>query len=168
MDLYLIRHAAAFKRDLERWPRDADRPLTPESEEDFRVVARGLRGLIPDVDLLLSSPFARAWRTAEILAEETSWADPGLLSGLEPEFSPRILFEALQAFEGPDSIALVGHRPSLHELTAYLLTGSEDWMNVGIKKGGAVCLRFTGPPEPGAAKLRWLLTPEILRAIAKG
>ena len=34
MDLYVVRHAVAHKRDEDLWP-DAKRPLTPEGEERF-------------------------------------------------------------------------------------------------------------------------------------
>ncbi len=39
MDLYVVRHAEAHKRDEDRWPDDAKRPLTPEGEERFRRFA---------------------------------------------------------------------------------------------------------------------------------
>lgn len=165
MDLYLIRHAVAFGRDHESWPNDSDRPLTPEGEEEFRPAARALGNLIPgpNIGMLLSSPYSRAWRTAEILSGETSWPTPTVFSALEPDVPARKVFAALGTYEGLDSLALVGHRPSLHELAAYLLTGHENGMNIGLKKGGAACLRFAGIPEPGMAKLRWLLTPKALR-----
>ncbi len=35
MDLYVVRHAVAHKRDEDVWPDDAKRPLTPEGEEGF-------------------------------------------------------------------------------------------------------------------------------------
>lgn len=162
MDLYLVRHAIAFDRDPGRWPDDADRPLTPEGEERFRRVARSLGRLIPNTEALLSSPYARAWRTAELLDDETPWPAPDVFPALEPDVPPAKVVAALGTYEGLDSLALVGHRPSLHELAAYLLTGAEDGLNVGLKKGGAACLRFEGPPEPGAGKLRWLLTPKIM------
>ena len=162
MDLYLVRHAVAFGRDYEQWPNDADRPLTPEGEEEFRPVARGLGGLVSDVEALLSSPYARAWRTAEVLADEASWPAPSVLPALEPDVPPWKVVAALGTYAELDSLALVGHRPSLHELASYLLTGADDGLNIGLKKGGAACLRFDGLPEPGAAKLRWLLTPKVL------
>lgn len=163
MDIYLIRHAVAFKRDPARWPDDADRPLTPEGEGKLVPVAQSLGELVPGVEALLSSPYARAWRTAEILAAETSWPAPGEFPALEPEVPSQKVFAALRTYEGLDSLALVGHRPSLHGLAAYLLTGNEHGLNVGLKKAGAACLRFDGAPEPGAAKLRWLLTPRALQ-----
>ncbi len=64
------------------------------------------------------------------------------------------------------SVAVVGHRPRLHELVSYLLTGDTEGASVQIKKGGVVRLQFEGYPEPGSASLRWLATPKILRACA--
>ena len=166
MDLYLIRHAAAHDRDPERWPDDAERPLTPEGEEDFRRSTPGLAPLAPRVDALLSSPYARAWRTAEILAELEGWPRPKATSLLEPTLPPGKVAADLEAYEQAGAVAVVGHRPGLHELAAYLLTGSADGAEIAIKKGGVVCLRFEGPIEPGSAQLRWLGTPKILRSLA--
>ncbi len=165
MELYLVRHAVAYKRDHERWPNDADRSLTPEGEEDFRPVARSLGDLASRVELVLSSPYVRAWRTAEILYEETSWPHPVVFPALEPEIPPHKVVAALATCPEAETLALVGHRPCLHELAAYLLVGDENTLNIGLKKGGVACLRFKGVPEPGAGKLRWLLTPQVLGSV---
>lgn len=166
MYLYIVRHAVAHGRDAERWPDDSERPLTPKGEGEFREAAQGLARLVPGVERLLSSPYARAWRTAEILAEVAGWPEPETFAPLEPEIPPEKVALALETFEGTESVALVGHRPCLHELSVYLLTGEVGGADVKIKKGGALCLQFDGPPSPGGGKLRWLLTPRILRAMA--
>ncbi len=164
MDLYLVRHAAAFGRDPDRWPDDSRRPLTPEGEEEFRLVARGLVGLISRVEVILSSPYLRAWRTAQILSEVDSWPAPEPSPMLEPTLPPEKAAQELLSYAG--SIAVVGHRPGLHELAAYLLTGEGDGLEIGLKKGGAACIRFDGTPAPGAGELRWLLTPKVLQNLA--
>jgi phosphohistidine phosphatase len=166
VDLYLVRHAAAFERDPDRWPDDARRPLTPEGEEEFRAAASGLARLVPPADVLLSSPYQRAWRTAEILAELDSWPAPESTPVLEPTLPPEKAAIELKGYQGAGSVALVGHRPGLHELTAYLLTGSADGMGIAIKKGVVVCVRFDGAVEPGTGELRWLLAPKFLRSAA--
>jgi phosphohistidine phosphatase len=164
VDLYLVRHAAAFGRDPDRWPDDSRRPLTPEGEEEFRLVARGLVGLISRVEVILSSPYLRAWRTAQILSEVDSWPAPEPSPMLEPTLPPEKAAQELLSYAG--SIAVVGHRPGLHELAAYLLTGEGDGLEIGLKKGGAACIRFDGTPAPGAGELRCLLTPKVLRNLA--
>ena len=161
----MVRHAIAHKRDAERWPDDAERPLTPEGEAEFRRAARGLDGLAPSVDALLSSPFARAWRTAEILAELEGWPEPKAFPALAPETSPEETALALEDYAGARAVAVVGHRPGLHELAAYLLVGDAE-ADVRIKKGGALRLSFDGPPRARTAALRWLLTPALLASCA--
>ena len=164
LDLYLVRHAVAYERDAERWPDDAKRPLTPEGEERFRRATRGILRLVPEVGAVLSSPFVRAWRTAEIL-EQVGWPAPVPCEELEPDYPPHNILDVLARYAEVESVALVGHRPQLHELTSYLLTGNADDARVQIKKGGAVCLSFDDLPEPRAGYLEWLLTPEVLRTI---
>ncbi len=162
MEIYLVRHAAASQRDPDRWPDDSKRPLTPEGEEEFRLAARGLVRVAPRVDAILSSPYQRSWRTAEILSELDSWPAPEPLPVLEPTLPPEKAALALEDYAG--SVAVVGHRPGLHELAAYLLTGRGDGLEIGLEKGGVACIGFDGAPAPGAGELRWLLTPELLRS----
>jgi phosphohistidine phosphatase len=164
--LYLVRHAVAHKRDSERWPDDSKRPLTPEGEEDFVAATRGLARVVPEVDILLSSPYERAWRTAEILTQHAGWPPPQEFPALEPDVAPEKAVLALETYADSESVALVGHRPCLHELAAYLLTGDAGGADMKIKKGGVVCIEFDEAPEAGAGKLRWLFTPRVLRTLA--
>jgi phosphohistidine phosphatase len=163
--VYFIRHAVAHKRDQERWPDDSRRPLTPEGEEAFEGAARGLASIVPEVEVLLSSPYERAWRTAEILAEQAGWPAPERLPALEPDVSPEKVVIALQTYQGKQSMALTGHRPCLHELAVYLLTGDIGGADMKIKKGGVVCIEFDDVMKAGAGKLRWLFTPRVLRTL---
>jgi len=57
----------AQKRNENIWPDDSERLLAAAGEQKFRRAARGLLRLVPEVRVVLSSPFARTWRTAEIL-----------------------------------------------------------------------------------------------------
>ena len=168
MDLYLVRHAVAYGRDPERWPDDGKRPLTPQGEEYFRKAASGMGRVAPRVDVLLSSPFERAWRTAEVLVEETSWPEPKPFPALKPEVPPEQVLIALETYAEAEYLALVGHRPGLHELASYLITGDANGAEIRIKKGGAVCLRVEAPLTAGTAELRRLLTPKDLRQNSGG
>jgi len=168
MELLLVRHGIAFGRDPDRWPDDGDRPLTPEGEERFRKAARGLKRVVPSVDLVLASPYARAWRTSEILSDEAGWPAPQRCPELEAE---RKTSDALRALRAPstrdrDSIALVGHEPNLSELASLLLTGAQSRMYVEMKKGGVACIAFDGAPTSDKGILRWAATPKMLRAMA--
>ena len=82
---------------------------------------------------------------------------------LEPDSPPHKVLDALAGHADVERVAVVGHRPQLHELVSYLLVGDAGGARIQIKKGGAVRLSFGGPPEPGAGYLEWLLTPKALR-----
>ncbi len=167
MDLYLVRHAIAHERDAEQWPDDGQRPLTSEGVERFAEAARGLRRLVPEVDVVLSSPLTRAWQTAELLAEHARWPSPVPCEALASGRTPDEALDAIREHAEADSAALVGHEPNLSELAAYLLTGDGAGLAVVMKKGGVALLRFEGTPAPGAASLVWLLPPKVLRAAAR-
>jgi phosphohistidine phosphatase len=163
MDLYLVRHASAFDPDASKWPTDRARPLTPEGEKRFRRAAQGLVSVVPSVDVVLSSPYARAWRTAELLAE-AGWAAPVECDALGAGRAPADVLQGIQAYSGSASLALVGHEPTMHELVSYLLTADTS-AEVEFRKGAVARLELD-ELRPGGAILRWLLAPKILRGLA--
>jgi phosphohistidine phosphatase len=162
--LYVVRHAFAAHADPSQWPDDAERPVTPDGAERFRRAARGLRRIVPNVDAVLSSGFARAWQTAELLHAEAGWPEPEDCPALEVGRAPA---EALAALRGrsEESIALVGHEPYLSGLASLLAAGREGALALELKKGGVVFLECDGPAAPGGAVLRWAVAPKILRAL---
>ncbi|HET7869408.1 MAG TPA: histidine phosphatase family protein [Actinomycetota bacterium] len=166
MDLYLVRHAVAFSRDPTRWPDDGERPLTPKGEARFRKAARGVRRIVTSVDVVLSSPFPRAWRTAELLEEEAGWPAPKPEPVLEAGRSPAEGMEVIEPHLDVASLALVGHEPYLSELASILLTGSPTFLTMGMKKGGMAHLWLEDGLRRGTASLRWLVTPKALRALS--
>ena len=169
MDLYLVRHAPAFQKDHDRWPHDKKRPLTPEGEKAFRLAARGLARMVPRVDVILSSPARRTWHTAKILSELDSWPAPEPLQVVAAgrrRASPQKATVVLEDYAGAKSVAVVGHRPRLQELAAYLLTGEEDGLEIRIGQGSVMCICFDGAPAAGTGKLRWLLRRGALRLLA--
>jgi phosphohistidine phosphatase len=167
MDLYLVRHGVAYDSDQTQWPDDKDRPLTPEGEKRFRRAAQGLRQIVPGVSVVLSSPWARAWRTAELLEKEAHWPAPVACEALESGRSPAEVLQALQPLAGATAVVLVGHEPNMHELASYLLTADTSHAQLEFRKGGAAYLAFgEGLPRPGTARLVWLLTPRVMRAAA--
>jgi phosphohistidine phosphatase len=157
--LCVVRHAIAEPRDPERWPDDSLRPLTSEGEASFRTAAAGLRLIVAEVEVVLSSPYARAWRTAEILREEARWPAPSACDALAAAHDPREAIPIVRAHEDRGTVALVGHEPHLSELVS-ILTGARS-AGIRLKKGGAVCLGLGGDE----AELRWLVTPRILRSL---
>jgi phosphohistidine phosphatase len=166
MDLYLVRHAVAFDPDPAQWPDDTQRPLTPDGVKRFRRAASGLRELVANVDVVLSSPWPRAWQTAELLAQEAGWPTPVRCEALESGRAPAEVLQALQPHAGASAVALVGHEPSMSELASYLLTADTGPVHIVMKKGGVARLEIDESMRPGAARLVWLLAPKVLRALA--
>lgn len=166
MRLVIIRHAIASDRDAfaaESGRPDAERPVTPEGRKKMEANARGLRAVVPELDVLATSPFTRARQTAEVLADAydglTVTPVPALASG----GSRDELLKWLQA-QHAEFVALVGHEPDLGALIAWLVTGDAAPF-VTLKKGGACLLACEGPPGPGLAELAWVLTPKLLRRL---
>lgn len=155
--IYIVRHAIAEERDAERWPDDSERPLSADGEKRFRRAARGLRVLVPEVDVVLSSPYVRAWRTAEILHEEAGWPPPERSDLLGASRAPADGLEAIGARPEASSIAVVGHDPYLSHFISILLTGDLDAVRIELKKGGAVRIDDN--------VLRWYATPKTLVSI---
>lgn len=164
MDLHLVRHAIAEDRDPMRWPDDGDRPLSAKGVERFEREARGLATIVPTVDIMLASPFARAWRTAEILTKEAGWPQPVRTDALRSERTAEESLATIEAARGADTIAAVGHEPNLSELASLCVMGTID-LPLELKKGAVLALTFEGAIGPGGAYLRWLLPPKALRSL---
>jgi phosphohistidine phosphatase len=165
VEIILVRHAIAFERDSSRWPNDADRPLTNNGEDRFRAAARGLGRMVPEVDVILSSPFARAWRTAELLQAEIGWPAPRRCDELSADRPAAAALAPIRK-EGARCVALVGHEPGLSELASLLLTGHPGGIYLDLKKGGAIRISVgDGIPASVMGLLRWTLPPKALRAL---
>ena len=165
MRLILFRHAPAESRDPGRWPDDLIRPLTPKGEALARRAARGIVWLEPGATRVLSSPARRARETAQCLADafDDSHA-PRSLPSLAPGGSWRETLRALGREPADAAVALVGHEPELGRIAGALLFGAR--ASVPLKKAGACAIELESPAV-GAGRLRWLLSPDTLRALAR-
>jgi len=164
--LFLVRHAIAEERDAERWPDDSRRPLTADGRDRFRRAARGLRLVVPTVDRVLSSPYVRAWDTAELLREEAGWPAPEAAAALEAGSEPHQALELVREHAAGRSLALVGHEPHLSTVASLLLAGVEDAVQIELKKGGVIALSAPDRVEPGSARVSWIAPPRILRGLS--
>jgi phosphohistidine phosphatase len=156
VEIVLVRHGPAGHYDPERWPNDADRPLQDVAKT--RAAAAGLVRLVPHVDAVLASSFARAWQTAEVL-HELGWPEPEPLRELEAGV-PSIAMVGLLHRRSESSLALVGHEPQLSRLASLLCTDDEHALALELKKSGAVAVEDR--------TLKWVLTPRALRLLAHG
>ena len=168
MDVLLIRHAIAEPRSDEggTQPDDRLRELTPKGRRRMKRGARGLCDLAPVIDLLASSPLARALQTAEIVSK----AYDGLAVTTVPQLEPGVGVEAVVAWlkevETSGTVALVGHEPDLSDLASYLATGQHRSV-LTLDKGGACLLEVPAGVPPGEARLSWLATARLLRRLGR-
>ena len=159
-ELYLVRHAIAGHADPARWADDSQRPLTEEGVARFRSAAHGLAKVVPAVEHVFSSPWTRAWQTAEILQQESGWTAPQPcpeLSGDRPVGDAVTLLHDLKAA----SLAFIGHEPHLSSLASALLSGDTSLVGLELRKGGVVFLELAD----NSAVLRWSVSPKILRLL---
>jgi phosphohistidine phosphatase len=115
--VYLIRHADA----VDAGPRISDdaRWLSERGRDQCRRVGERLANHGVELDVVLSSPLTRAVQTAELIAGALGWR--GVVQtavALSPGVPARAASNELPG--RGDSIALVGHEPSIAELAAYL------------------------------------------------
>jgi len=168
MDLLVVRHAIA--EDRETFARsgqdDALRPTTADGRRKFKRSARGLRRLVPAVDVLATSFLVRAVQTGDILQREYGLEDAARLRDLAPDADPAALVRWLRRQTRQGTVAVVGHEPHLSGLVEHLLTGRHTGF-VDLKKGGACLLGFDGQPGPSHGALRWLLTASQLRRLGR-
>jgi phosphohistidine phosphatase len=164
MEVFLVRHAIAHQRNRARWPDDAKRPLTAAGKQKFRKAARGLVKWLPKSAALLTSPYARARETAQILATAWRKAKAVQCAELASDRPVSDAFELLRARKRK-AVVLVGHEPYLSDFLAAALAGKDARIRVEFKKGGAACIDFAARIAPGRATIRWMLPPRVLRAL---
>jgi phosphohistidine phosphatase len=163
--LLVVRHAIAgdAAEYAREHPDDAGRPLTPEGKKKMKRVTEGLRILVPEIQLLATSPLTRAMQTAEILAAAYD-VEPVVVPTLAPAQSAADVMRWLAGERRHENVAIVGHEPGLSRAVSWLLAGSERSF-VEIKKGAALLLAFPDAVEAAGATLLWSLTPSQLRGL---
>jgi phosphohistidine phosphatase len=168
MDVLMIRHAIAEPRADEggTQPDDRLRELTPKGRRRMKRGARGLRRLAPSVDLLATSPLARALQTAEIVSRAFDGHQITVVPELEPGVDSDAVIGWLRQVETSGTVALVGHEPALSGLVTALLAARERSF-LELDTGGACLLEVPAGVPPGEARLVWLATARQLRILGR-
>ncbi len=160
MEIYILRHGIAVERGTPGYKRDGDRPLTEEGVEKMRQIAKAMREMDLQFDVIFSSPYVRAKATADIVAE-TLGENVTLTDSLPPEADPAELIDEING-EKPQRVLLVGHEPDLSALISTLICGKRN-ADIELKKGGLAKLTAETLTYGKCATLNWLLTPKQLR-----
>ena len=156
MQIYLLRHGIA--EDGAPGKPDSERALTADGREKLRRVLGRARGAGVSPTLLLSSPYRRAFETAEIAADVLGYEGKILKTrSLVPEASPFDFWEEVRKRPEEHTILIASHEPLMSTLVAFLLASPT--LMVDMKKAALVrvdCDRIG--PEPRGV-LKWMLTP---------
>jgi phosphohistidine phosphatase len=167
MNLFFLRHGKAFPRGP-KWRPDSKRPLTREGEEKMIEAVRGLRALEVSFDLILASPFARALRTAQIVAADDGARKVFETNHLVPDADPQEIIDEINSnFAAFQQIILVGHEPFLSGLISKLISGGAD-VALEMKKGALCKLSLESLAFDKCARLEWLLTSRQLARCGRG
>ncbi len=132
---------------------DSERPLSQQGEKEALETSLHLKASGFTPDLIISSPFARADRTAAIAAE----VFPGTLRKTEPSLSEgplqALLELILHTFPEKSRVLVVGHQPLLGAAGGFML-GMDIF---DLSPAGFIRLTFT--KEPGAGSLTEFYIP---------
>ena len=166
MELYVVRHGIAVDREDPKCPADPERYLTDEGMEKTRQVAKGVAQIGAVPDLMLTSPFLRAFQTAELFAVALEYSRQKIQKSdlLLPGAEPLLLFRELSRNKDLSTVYIFGHAPHLDDVIATAI-GSKHHIS-SLKKAGValVELRRLVPPS---GELVWLATPKLLRKAGK-
>lgn len=159
--VYLLRHAIALPRGT-HGVQDKDRPLTEKGRKRMEQEAVGICRIAKTFDVILTSPYKRAYETAMITAHAMGRTDAlRICDALKPGTPYKTLVNALASYADRESMLLVGHEPDMSLITAMLINMPEP--NIDFKKGSLCCIEIDGIPLPRPGVLRWLLKPAQLR-----
>jgi len=110
--------------------------------------------------LILSSPYRRALETADVARQALDYRGKVVRTPtLQPEASPRELWDEIGAHRTEESLLLSSYEPLKSAAVAFLL-GSPALL-VEMKKAALVridCERFGSEPK---GVLKWMLTPAV-------
>ncbi len=153
MNIYLIRHGDAEKAMIGK--KDFDREITPSGRTKFKNAAEHWRNIIPSLDYIVTSPFIRAFQTAQILGEVFGFSKEIISDKkLSPGGNTESIIEIANSLEG-EEIAFVGHQPDFAEHVSKLLSSEE--IMVEFKKGAIAKISFNNKVRLSKGILEFLI-----------
>lgn len=135
----------------------------------MQKIAQGLKGLEAEIDLILTSPYARAVETAKMLRKVFGLGKESVVETehLTPAGDGAQLVDLINEMSANiDSIALVGHEPTLSSLASVLVSGDPN-LSLTLKKGGVCRLSVDTLQYGRCAALDWLLSPSQLAELGE-
>ena len=170
MDLFILRHGYAGNR-LSDPMKDIKRELTISGKKEVVEIAKSLKKLGVKFNVIFSSPFSRAFQTAQIIAEEYKLTEQIEQSEeLKPDGSKGSLYNKLSKLSIDSVILIVGHEPYLSGMINDIISNDNynknHNNNIILKKAGLSRIKITSTVPKFKGELRWLLTPRILKKLS--
>lgn len=162
MKLIFIRHGLSEGHFTEDQDVDFQRTLTKEGEKQLHKTFRELRKHQRKIDVIFTSPLARAVQTAEVFWESYPRADLEMMADLDILDNPLHLIEYISFLPSDGTYAFIGHDPHITKVIAALLALHPEHDFMSLKKGG-VCI-LSGAMWEGF-KMDLLISPKFLAAI---
>jgi len=158
--LYLLRHAKPSPQ--EPGLKDFDRPLSSRGREDAPLVGEFIREKKLKVDLMISSPAARARQTAALVRESARLAADLLFDERVYEADAARLLEVVtQAPDSAGALLLVGHNPGVEQLLTFL-AGEGRSMTPAALACVSLDVEEWAEARERAGRLEWFVRPEEL------
>jgi phosphohistidine phosphatase len=173
LDLYLLRHGDAGKRmAVAAGGNTGDVPLTIVGREEIAIIARSIKDLNLKFSAIVTSPLKRAVQTAKIIAKVLAMEKGiSIWNELAPEGNRSKLYNRLNQDTRESSILMIGHEPYLSNMMYDMIFQKNRVTQLGrinLKKAGLAKIRVISLTPNISGELRWLLTPRILKLLAKG
>jgi len=164
MKLIFVRHGLAEGHFSFDHYADFERVLTPEGiarlKESFDIFKLAQK----KIDVIFSSPLARAIQTAEIFWEYYQEADLEMMADLDILDDPSHLVEYISFLPTDGTYAFIGHDPHLTRVIASLLALHPEHDFMKMKKGG-ICILDGGMWD--GFNLELLISPKFLKQTRK-
>lgn len=164
MRLIFLRHGLAeghFSFDQER---DFERELTPDGIKRLTKTFKLFKKIETNIDVIFSSPLARAVQTAELFWSYYQESDLELMADLDILDDPRHLVEYISFLPSDGCYAFIGHDPHITKVIAALLALHPEHDFMTIKKGG-ICVLEGGMWKGFTMEL--LLQPKVMKTISE-
>ena len=162
MKIIFLRHGVAEGHFSTDQSTDFERVLTLDGIKRLHKTFKLFKKHQTNIDVIFSSPLARAVQSAEIFWEHYQESDLELMSDLDILDDPHHLVEYISFLPTDGVYAFVGHDPHITKVIASLLALHPEHDFMTIKKGG-ICVLEGGMWEGFTMEL--LFSPKFLNNI---
>ena len=159
MRCYFLRHGIAV--EASKWhASDDDRPLTPDGCEAMEREAKAIAELLPDLELIVTSPLLRARQTAQYVAEQLRLRNVVDDARIAHGFNARACQTILTEHSDAERVMLVGHEPTMSAAIGHMIGDG----NVELKKAALAGIELAERTSTSGT-LICLIPPKVLRRL---